>query len=201
MEIPVLTTTVEKVVNWARKSAIWPCTFGLACCAIEMMSMSASRYDIARFGAEVFRASPAPVRPDDRRRPPLAEDGAGAAPHLRPDARAEVRHLDGRVRLGRRRLRQLRDRPGRGSGGAGRRVRARVARRVPSRSSTGSCSCRRRSSSRSCSAPAGLGRYAACPLPSRCPRSPITCRRAPSRSRRPPTACPRSPCRRSTWSK
>ena len=58
MEIPVLTTTVEKVVNWARKSAIWPCTFGLACCAIEMMSMSASRYDIARFGAEVFRASP-----------------------------------------------------------------------------------------------------------------------------------------------
>ena len=58
MEIPVLTTTVEKVVNWARKSAIWPCTFGLACCAIEMMSMSASRYDVARFGAEVFRASP-----------------------------------------------------------------------------------------------------------------------------------------------
>src|SRR5690606_5767631 len=58
LEIPVLTTTVEKVVNWARKSAIWPVTFGLACCAIEMMSMSASRYDIARFGAEVFRASP-----------------------------------------------------------------------------------------------------------------------------------------------
>src|SRR5918996_767954 len=58
LDIPVLTTTVEKVVNWARKSAIWPCTFGLACCAIEMMSMSASRYDVARFGAEVFRASP-----------------------------------------------------------------------------------------------------------------------------------------------
>jgi NADH-quinone oxidoreductase subunit B len=58
MEIPVLTTTVAKVANWARKSSIWPCTFGLACCAIEMMSMSASRYDIARFGAEVFRASP-----------------------------------------------------------------------------------------------------------------------------------------------
>ena len=58
IEIPVLTTTVEKVVNWARKSAIWPCTFGLACCAIEMMSMSASRYDIARFGAEVFGGSP-----------------------------------------------------------------------------------------------------------------------------------------------
>ena len=57
-EIPVLTTTVEKMVQWARRSAIWPVTFGLACCAIEMMAMSASRYDIARFGAEVFRGSP-----------------------------------------------------------------------------------------------------------------------------------------------
>jgi NADH-quinone oxidoreductase subunit B len=54
----VLTTTVETVVNWARKSSLWPCTFGLACCAIEMMATAASRYDIARFGAEVFRASP-----------------------------------------------------------------------------------------------------------------------------------------------
>jgi NADH-quinone oxidoreductase subunit B len=58
LEIPVLTTTVEKMVNWARRSSIWPVTFGLACCAIEMMAMSASRYDIARFGAEVFRGSP-----------------------------------------------------------------------------------------------------------------------------------------------
>ena len=57
-EIPVLTTTVEKMVQWARRSSIWPVTFGLACCAIEMMAMSCSRYDIARFGAEVFRASP-----------------------------------------------------------------------------------------------------------------------------------------------
>jgi NADH:ubiquinone oxidoreductase subunit C len=45
-EIPVLTTTVEKMVQWARRSSIWPVTFGLACCAIEMMAMSASRYDI-----------------------------------------------------------------------------------------------------------------------------------------------------------
>ena len=57
-EIPVLTTTVDKLVGWARRSAIWPVSFGLACCAIEMMAMSASRYDISRFGAEVFRGSP-----------------------------------------------------------------------------------------------------------------------------------------------
>ncbi|MCX5904862.1 MAG: NADH-quinone oxidoreductase subunit B [Proteobacteria bacterium] len=54
----VLTTSLDKVVNWARKSSIWPATFGLACCAIEMMATAASRYDIARFGSEVFRASP-----------------------------------------------------------------------------------------------------------------------------------------------
>ncbi len=57
-DMPFLLTTVERVVNWAQRSAIWPVTFGLACCAIEMMAMSCSRYDIARFGAEVFRASP-----------------------------------------------------------------------------------------------------------------------------------------------
>src|SRR6187399_2689964 len=57
-ELPILTTSVEKMVQWARRSAIWPVTFGLACCAIEMMAMSCGRYDIARFGAEVFRASP-----------------------------------------------------------------------------------------------------------------------------------------------
>src|SRR6266498_2925618 len=54
----VVLTTVDNVVNWMRKNSIWPMTFGLACCAIEMMSMSASRFDIARFGAEVFRGSP-----------------------------------------------------------------------------------------------------------------------------------------------
>lgn len=54
----VVFTTLDKAVNWARKNSIWPMSFGLACCAIEMMSMSASRFDIARFGAEVFRGSP-----------------------------------------------------------------------------------------------------------------------------------------------
>ncbi|WP_457044419.1 NuoB/complex I 20 kDa subunit family protein [Geodermatophilus sp. SYSU D01180] len=53
-----LLTTVEKLVNWTRKSSLWPATFGLACCAIEMMATGAGRYDLARFGMEVFRASP-----------------------------------------------------------------------------------------------------------------------------------------------
>src|SRR5256886_14060426 len=54
----VLLTSVEKLVNWSRKSSFWPATFGLACCAIEMMAAGAPRFDLARFGMEVFRASP-----------------------------------------------------------------------------------------------------------------------------------------------
>ncbi|MCW5976746.1 MAG: NADH-quinone oxidoreductase subunit B [Bryobacteraceae bacterium] len=54
----VMFATLDKAINWARKNSIWPMTFGLACCAIEMMSMSASRFDVARLGAEVFRGSP-----------------------------------------------------------------------------------------------------------------------------------------------
>ena len=54
----VITTTVEQAINWARQSSIWPMTFGLACCAIEMMAAGASRYDMDRFGAGAFRATP-----------------------------------------------------------------------------------------------------------------------------------------------
>jgi NADH-quinone oxidoreductase subunit B len=54
----IILSQLDKAVNWARKNSLWPLAFGLACCAIEMMSMAADRYDIARFGAEVFRPSP-----------------------------------------------------------------------------------------------------------------------------------------------
>ncbi len=54
----LLITSVDYVLNWARRSSLWPVTFGLACCAIEMIATATPRYDIARFGAEVFRPSP-----------------------------------------------------------------------------------------------------------------------------------------------
>jgi NADH-quinone oxidoreductase subunit B len=54
----VLTARLDSLINWARKSSLWPATFGLACCAIEMMNATSSRNDLARFGSEVFRASP-----------------------------------------------------------------------------------------------------------------------------------------------
>jgi NADH-quinone oxidoreductase subunit B len=54
----VVTTTIGKVIQWGRYSSLWPALFGLACCAIEMMATGAARYDMSRFGCEVFRASP-----------------------------------------------------------------------------------------------------------------------------------------------
>jgi NADH-quinone oxidoreductase subunit B len=53
-----VTTQLDKVVNWARRSSLWPATFGLACCAIEMISTTMPRHDLARFGMEAFRGSP-----------------------------------------------------------------------------------------------------------------------------------------------
>jgi NADH-quinone oxidoreductase subunit B len=54
----VFVTTIEELYNWGRRNSVWPMQFGLACCAIEMIATTMSRYDIARFGAEVFRPSP-----------------------------------------------------------------------------------------------------------------------------------------------
>ena len=58
MEDGFLVTNLEWAINWGRESSLWPMTFGLACCAIEMMAITAPRNDVARFGAEAFRASP-----------------------------------------------------------------------------------------------------------------------------------------------
>jgi NADH-quinone oxidoreductase subunit B len=54
----IFTTSLEELYNWGRKNSLWPLGFGLACCAIEMIATSMARYDLARFGAEVFRPSP-----------------------------------------------------------------------------------------------------------------------------------------------
>lgn len=57
-EMGAITTTLEEALKWGRSNSIWPLTFGLACCAIEMMAVQASNADISRFGSEIFRASP-----------------------------------------------------------------------------------------------------------------------------------------------
>ena len=55
---PYITVKLDEFIHWAQKSAVWPMTMGLACCAIEMMSIVSPKYDAARFGSEVFRSSP-----------------------------------------------------------------------------------------------------------------------------------------------
>ena len=58
LEKGFVTTSLDALINWARNGSMWPMTFGLACCAIEMIASSTARFDIARFGSEVFRPSP-----------------------------------------------------------------------------------------------------------------------------------------------
>jgi NADH-quinone oxidoreductase subunit B len=58
LEANIVTTTLDTAINWCRKGSLWPMTFGLACCAIEMIATVSPRYDIDRYGAGVFRASP-----------------------------------------------------------------------------------------------------------------------------------------------
>ena len=93
----IITTKVDEVLGWARKSSLWPMTFGLACCAIEMMAAGGPRFDIARFGAEVFRASPRQADLMIVAGTVTKKMAPGAPPALRSDARAQVGHLDGRL--------------------------------------------------------------------------------------------------------
>ena len=90
---------LDQLANWVRENSLWPMPFATACCGIELMATGASRHDIARFGAEVMRFSPAAVRSDDRRRPGGHEDAAGVATHLAANAGAEMVHFDGGVCL------------------------------------------------------------------------------------------------------
>jgi NADH:ubiquinone oxidoreductase subunit B-like Fe-S oxidoreductase len=96
-----LTGRLEDLVRWARQRSMFPATFGLACCAIELMAVGGAHYDLARFGMEIFRASP--------RQADLMIVAAG----LRPDGRPEVGDLDGRLRQHRRHVQQLRAGAGR----------------------------------------------------------------------------------------
>ncbi len=100
----VIFTQLDKAINWARKSSIWPLGFGLACCAIEMMSMAAARFDVARFGSEVFRPSPRQADLDDYCRARFRKDGASDQAALRTNAGTEVGDFYGRVRNFRRSL-------------------------------------------------------------------------------------------------
>ena len=125
-----LTGRIEDLVKWARRSSVWPATFGLACCAIEMMATGRRALRPVALGHGDLPRQPPPGRPHDRGRPGEPEDGAGAAPGLRPDGRAEVGHLDGRLREQRRDVQQLRHRPGRRPDRARRRLRARLPARA-----------------------------------------------------------------------
>ena len=122
----VLLTTVEGLAGYFRKASLWPATFGLACCAIEMMTSGGPRYDLARFGMEVFRASP--------RQADLMIVAGRVSQKMAPVLRqiydqmadAQVGARDGRLREQRRHVQQLRDRAGRRPRRARRHVPARL---------------------------------------------------------------------------
>ena len=120
LEHNFVTARVEDLVKWSRARSCWPATFGLACCAIEMMATGAAHYDLARYGMEVFRASP-------RQADLMIVAGRVSqkmAPILRQiyDQMMEPKWVIS-MRLQRGHVQQLRHRPGRRSGSTGRRVR------------------------------------------------------------------------------
>jgi len=92
-----VTTTVDTVINWARTGSMWPMTFGLACCAVEMMHAGASRYDLDRFGV-VFRPSPRQSDVMNVAGTLVNKTGPGAAQGVRPDDGAEMGHFHGLMR-------------------------------------------------------------------------------------------------------
>ena len=96
-------TTVDNVVNWARKSSLWPMTFGLACCAIEMMATGGTRYDWNRFGM-IPRGTPRQSDLMIVAGTVTLKMATRAEAALRADAGAQVRHLDGLLRQQRRTL-------------------------------------------------------------------------------------------------
>jgi hypothetical protein len=105
---PWITTKLDAFVNWGRKNSLWPMPFGTACCAIEFMATAASKYDLARFGMERQAVLAAPGRSADLRGSSAVQARAGASSDLAADAATQVVHLDGRLRVHRRNVRQLR---------------------------------------------------------------------------------------------
>ena len=103
LEQGFVTTSLDALWNWARTGSMWPMTFGLACCAVEMMHAGAARLDLDRYGV-VFRPSPRQSDVMIVAGTLVNKMAPGAAQGLRPDARPEVGHLDGQLRQRRRLL-------------------------------------------------------------------------------------------------
>ena len=109
LELPenVVVSKLDELASWCRKNSLWPMPFATACCGIELMATGASRHDMARFGAEVFSLQSPTMRFDDCGRTRGDEDVAGTAADLATDARTQMVHFDGRLRLDGRRLRHV----------------------------------------------------------------------------------------------